>query len=315
MPSDDAAVTLVTQTTVRPESGEAFETWQADTNRLIAGSPGFLGQTVLPPSPPVQDYWVTMQRFRDSASAINWLNSPQRLERLTAVQPLLTGRADVHVVSGTASAPASAPVSAIMSTRVKPGCELAYRKWEQKIAVAQTAATGLVGYRFEPPIPGVQADWLTILRFDTQEHLQAWLDSPVRQAILAEAGPLTEGFHYRVTRSGFDQWFPVAGPGNSRSPVWKQNAVVLLMLFPVVWLFGHFIQVPLLQRQLGLPFAVALLIGNLVGIILLNRLVPWASKRFTWWLAPNTSPARTASGVALIALILVMLALVFWQLG
>ena len=317
MSADASAVTIVTQTTVRPGGGAAFEGWQAETNGIVATFPGFLHQTLLPPSPPAQDYWVVMQRFSDPATAIGWLNSPQRLERLTMVQPLLTGRADVHVVRGMADAPASAPVSAIMSTRVKPGCELAYREWEQKIAVAQTAARGLVGYRFEPPIPDVQADWLTILRFDTQENLQAWLDSPVRQAIIAEAEPLTEGFHYRVTRSGFDQWFPVGAVGAPGAPVWKQNMVVLLMLFPVVFLFGHFVQVPLLQVRLGIPFAVALLIGNIVGVVLLNWLVPWASGRFAWWLSPpaGAPTSRDAAGAAVIGAILAVLAALFWRMG
>ena len=234
------------------------------------------------------------------------------------VQPYLTGRADVHVVRGMADNPASAPVSAIMSTRVKPGCELQYRAWEQKIAVAQTAATGLVGYRFEPPIPGVQADWLTIMRFDTQEHLQAWLDSPVRKAILAEAEPLTEGFDYRVTRSGFDQWFPIAPMGGRAAPVWKQNMVVLLMLFPVSFLFGHFVSTPLLIRGLGFPFPIALLVSNISGILILNQLVPWASKQFAWWLSPAPGPGRagrTAQGILLIAFMLVILAAVFVGLG
>ncbi len=315
MPIADDTVTIVTQTTVRPECMGAFEAWQAETNRIVAGFPGFVQQTLLPPSPPAQNYWAVMYRFRDQAAATRWLNSSERLERLTMVQPLLTGRADVHVVRGTANAPAAAPISAIMSTRVKPGCEAAYREWEQRIAVAQTAAVGLLGYRFEPPIPGVQADWLTILRFDTQENLQAWLDSPVRQSILADANPLTEGFHYRVTRSGFDQWFPIAGAQGGAPAVWKQNLVVLLMLFPVVWLFGHYVQVPILQNRLGMPFAVALLIGNLVGIMLLNELVPWASKRLSWWLAPPVPTARTVAGTAFISLALVSLAVVFWQLG
>ncbi len=317
MPADESAVTIVTQTTVRDGGADDFQAWQTETNRIIANVPGYVSQTVLPPSPPTQDYWVVMQRFVDSASAIGWLNSPQRLERLTMVQGLLTGRADVHIVRGAANASNATPVSAIMSTRVKPGCELAYREWEQKIAVAQTVAKGLVGYRFEPPIEGVQADCLAILRFDTQDNLQAWIDSPVRQAIVAEAEPLTEGFHYRVTRSGFDQWFPIGVGASSGPPVWKQNMVVLLMLYPVVFLFGYFVQVPILMRQLRLPFAVALLIGNIVGVVLLNWLVPWASNRFGWWLTPPAAApkSRTAVGAVVIAAILVVLAIIFWQMG
>ncbi|RYY14041.1 MAG: antibiotic biosynthesis monooxygenase [Alphaproteobacteria bacterium] len=318
MAACSSTVTIITQTTVRAECRAAFEAWQAETSRLVKTFVGFIQQTLLPPSPPAQDYWVVMQRFLDSDSAIGWLNSPQRLERLTMVQPYLTGRADVHVVRGMADTPASAPVSAIMSTRVKPGRELEYRAWEQKIAVAQSAATGLVGYRFEPPIPGVQADWLTIMRFDTQENLQAWLDSPVRQAILAEAEPLTEGFDYRVTRSGFDQWFPVATIGGQAAPVWKQNLVVLSMLFPVSFLFGHFVSTPLLIRGLGLPFPLALLVSNICGILLLNQLVPAASQRFAWWLLPapgQDNVVRTIQGVAVIGLILVALATTFVALG
>ena len=316
MTVDQAVVTIVTQTSVKPGCAEEFQAWQAETNRIISGFPGFEHQTLLPPSPPAQDDWVMMQRFADSAGAIGWLNSPQRLERLTMVQPLLTGRADVHVMRGMADAPASAPISAIMSTRVKPGCELAYREWEQRMAVAQTAAKGLVGYRFEPPIDGVQADWLTILRFDTQENLQAWLDSPLRQEILQEGEPLTAGFHYRVTRSGFDQWFPVPGPSALATPVWKQNMVVLLMLFPVVFLFGYLVQGPILQGRLGLPFAFALLIGNVAGVVLLNWLVPWASRRFTWWLSPPVaSPSNAAAGAATISVMLGVMALLFWRMG
>ena len=317
MSADSSAVTIVTQTTVRPGSTAAFEEWQAETNRIIAAFPGYLRQTLLPPSPPAQDYWVIMQRFSDATSATGWLNSPRRLERLTMVQPLLTGRSDVHVVRGMANAPTPTPVSAIMSTRVKPGCEVAYREWEQKIAVAQTAAKGLVGYRFEPPILGGQTDWLAVLRFDTQENLQAWLESPVRRAIVAEADPLTEGFHYSVTRSGFDQWFPISGAHVNGPPVWKQNMVVLLMLFPVVFLFGHFVGGPILQIRLGLPFAVALLVGNIVGVVLLNWLVPWASNRFGWWLSPPAAApdARTVSGAAIVGVALIAMAIIFWQMG
>lgn len=316
MSADNPAVTIVTQVTVRAGCTEQFEAWLATVTGTIARFPGFLHQTRLPPSPPAQDYWVVMQRFADAASATAWLTSPLRSELLTAVQPLLTGRADVHVVRGMANAPTSAPVSVIMSTRVKPGCELAYRQWEQKIAVAQTRAKGLIGYRFEPPIEGVQADWLTILRFDTQENLQKWLDSPVRHQIVAEAEPLTEGFHYRVTRSGFDQWFPVDAASSGRPLVWKQNMVVLLMLYPVVFLFGHFVQVPVLQSRLGIPFPMALLAGNIVSIVLLNWLVPWISRRFGWWLTPKqtASGVRTIAGAAIIAATLVVLSILFSRL-
>ena len=48
--------------------------------------------------------------------------------------------------------------------------------------MAQASATGFQGYRLEPPIQWVQEEWLAILRFNSQENLDAWLRSPARRA-------------------------------------------------------------------------------------------------------------------------------------
>jgi antibiotic biosynthesis monooxygenase (ABM) superfamily enzyme len=166
-----------------------------------------------------------------------------------------------------------------------PGQEFTYRAWEQRIAAAQSKAPGFQGYRFEPPVPGVQDDWLAILRFDTETNLQAWLDSPERQKLLRDASPFTEEFHARIVRTGFDQWFPVPAGGASPPAPWKMNMLVLLVLYPVVFLFGFFVQTPFLTGR-GLPFAIALFVGNIVSVLLLSYLVPLTADRFWWWLQP-----------------------------
>jgi len=171
------------------------------------------------------------------------------------------------------------------------GCEAAYRAWEQRIAAVQSKAPGFQGYRFEPPVPGVQEDWLAILRFDSEANLQAWFDSPERQKLIEEAKPFTEEFHARIARTGFDQWFTL--PAGQSAPAWKQNMLVLLMLYPVVFLFGAWVDKPLISGSANLPFAAALFIGNVASVILLNYLVPWISGRFSWWLQPASKTTPT----------------------
>ena len=192
----------------------------------------------------------------------------------------------------------------VISSRVKSGKEAAFRAWEQRIATAQAQSPGFRGYWFEPPIPGVQDDWLAILRFDTEHNLQAWLESPARKKLLEEATPFLEEFHTRMVRSGFEQWFPLAVDG-TRAPAWKQNMIVLLLLYPVVFLFSIGVQSPILMGKAGLPFWLALFIGNVVSVMLLNWLVPWVSNAFGWWLAPATGAGRWTSlgGAALILLL------------
>lgn len=132
---------------------------------------------------------------------------------------------------------------------------------------------------------------------------------------MREAAPFTEEFHARIARAGFDQWFQVPAAGLPPVPAWKQNMLVLLMLCPVVFLFGYFVQNPLLTGRAALPFAVALFIGNVMSVVLLNYLVPWVSNRFVWWLQPAGNSARWVdlAGTALLVVLYAAMVLAFWR--
>jgi hypothetical protein len=68
---------------------------------------------------------------------------------------------------------------------------------------------------------------------------------------------------------------------------------------------------PLLLAR-GVPFWLALFIGNAVSVLLLNGLVPWFSQRFDWWLAPKSGAGMRTNllgvgavvGVYLVSLII-----------
>jgi antibiotic biosynthesis monooxygenase (ABM) superfamily enzyme len=309
------SVTIVTQTCVRPGDSDAFARWQEQTSSIVAAFPGFISETVMKPSPPSQVDWVILQRFTSTTAATAWLQSEKRLERIASVGPMTLGRDDIHIVNDGGVGVLPSPVSAVISTRIKPGQEIAYRGWEQRIAAAQAKAPGFQGYRFEPPVPGVQDDWLAIVRFDTEPNLQAWLDSPERHALLNDAAAFTEEFHTRIARTGFDQWFPAAA-GAPAPAAWKQNMLVLLMLYPVVFVFGALVQTPLLIGRAGLPFPIALFIGNVISVVLLNYLVPWTGIRFSWWLAPTTRNPRSIeiAGAALVIALYGVILFAFWRL-
>lgn len=306
-------VTIVTQTRVRPEAAQRFADWQERMAVLVGAQKGFLEHKAIPPSPPEQVDWVILQRFASTADAVAWMNSAERSGRVNEIANDLVGIDDVHLVRD-GQAGFSAPVSAVIATRIKPGMEDAYRRWERRIAAAQSKAAGFQGYRFEPPIPGVQEDFVAIMRFDTEAHLNAWLESPERASLLADAEPFTDGFHARIVRTGFEQWFP-SSSGGTQAPAWKQNMLVILMLYPVVFLFGLLVGGPLLTRALGLPFAVSLFLGNVASVVALNYLVPWVSGRFSWWLDPS-APGKSnvdLAGTALLIVCYAAMVFVFWR--
>jgi antibiotic biosynthesis monooxygenase (ABM) superfamily enzyme len=311
------AVSIVTQTCVRPESAEAFARWQGETSTLIASFPGFLEQRLMPPNPPLQVDWVILQRFASQGDAQRWLASPERQARIEGVATMLVGRDDVHIVQDDTTGARGGAVSAVISTRVRPGKEAEYRAWERRIAAAQSKARGLQGYRFEPAIPGVQDDQVAILRFDNEANLQAWLDSPERRKLIEDAAPFTVEFHTRTVRSGFEQWFRDGGAASAPLPVWKMDMLVLLLLYPIVFLWGVFIGTPFLDKTFGMSFAIALFIGNIVSVALTGVLVPWTAGYFGWWLRPEAGRSRWRVhllGAAIILAIYAVMVVAFWKL-
>jgi hypothetical protein len=278
-------VTVVTQTRAAAGQDAAFAAWQQRVSSVVAGMSGFISQSIIPPDPPRQVDWVILQRFASADEARAWLQSDQRARLIDEAQPMLVGNDDIHLMTDGDDAEAAAPVSAVIATRVKPGQEAAFRAWEARIGAAQSRAPGYQGFRSTPPTPGVQDDWVTILRFDSEPHLNDWLKSPERQRLLDESAAFTDESHVRTVQTGFDQWF--RSTGGPPPAAWKQNMLVLLALYPVVFLFGRWVGTPVLGGRLALPFWLSLFIGNVVSVILLNWIVPWVSRRFGWWLHPD----------------------------
>ncbi len=311
-----SAVAIVIQTRVAPGHDEEFVRWQEQVNNAIAQFPGYLDHTVIPPNPPVQVDWVIVQRFESAETARAWLQSEQRLRLLNAIQRLLVGQDDVHLVADGSGPKLAAPVTVVISMRVKPGQEAAFQEWQRRIAAAEATFEGFSGYRLEPPVPGVQDDWTTMLRFDSDAHLDAWLNSDQRQRLIEETPRFSNEFHTRKMRTGFDSWFTSGKGATAKSPPsWKQNMIVLLTLYPTVFLFGFFVQTPLLVGR-GMPFWLALFLANAISTGLLGWLfVPWASRVLDWWLNPTpaAAPRVNWAGIGLIVALYGLCLLMFSQ--
>ena len=93
------------------------------------------------------------------------------------------------------------------------------------------------------------------------------------------------------------------------------NMLVLLMLYPIVFLFGFFVQTPFLTGR-GLPFAIALFVGNIVSVVLLSYLVPWMPNGSPGGCSPRVAhPRRIAiAGAALVIALYAVMLLAFWRL-
>jgi antibiotic biosynthesis monooxygenase (ABM) superfamily enzyme len=299
---------VITQS-VRPEQEAEYLRWQTEINAVCRTFPGFEVAEIVPPVPGVQNDCVVVFRFDTTEHLGAWLRSDARQTLLARGQALFAGDARQHIVAG-----APPGVGMVVSTRVKAGRDHEYREWQTAIDREAARFPGFRGNEVFPPVPGLQEEWVVVVRFDSTENLRRWLESDVRKRLNGEAARLWHEARVESFTGGFPGWFTAgaSGPGQpALPPNWKQAMVVLFVLFPTVMLLSKVLS-PFLT---GLPFSLQMFVSNVASVALMTWLfMPLALRGLGFWL----TPAGTGVGARGLVVILVGYALaitVFLALG
>jgi antibiotic biosynthesis monooxygenase (ABM) superfamily enzyme len=287
---------------LRSGAEEEFTAWQAKALTRAAGSDGFLSSEVAPGSANNRTWAVTL-RFRDGPSLDRWRASSTWRGLVDEAQGFLAAKTSVEVeIRDSAS---DGGVVEVIVTKVKPGKEEAYRRWETRIQQAQSKFPGYLGSYVQPPIGG-ELGWTTLMRFESAPQLDCWLKSKERTALLRQATPLIDYAHLQRMDTSFPGWFPTDPSTGKGPPNWKAAMLVLLGLFPIVMLESRFLS-PLLA---GLNSSVGMFIGNVISVALTTwATMPLFIKVFGWWLFPKPGQSRSTVEVAGTATMLALFAI------
>lgn len=311
---DTTEATVITNTCVSPRHEAEFAAWQAEMNHVVEQFPGFEEWQVIPPYPPTQVDWVIVQRFVGPHEAQAWLRSPERAKMLSRIQPVLSGDDAINVFVGTQGPERTAETTAVIMTKVAPDLEKSFLDWQQRLDAAQSKFPGYLGCELQPPVSGFQDHFVTMLKFDSADHLNAWLTSPERQSLLKESHKFVEKSVIRQARSGFGNWFAFGAQREGMPPAWKNNYIVLLGLYPIVMLEIFF-----LNPFLGwMPISISNFIGNIISVGVLGWPVIWLlSKWFAWWLVPSETRnvGRDVAGAVLVLILIAIMGLLFYFIG
>lgn len=173
----------------------------------------------------------------------------------------------------------------VITHRVREGAAERYEAWLEKIAPACKACAGHLDWQIIRPLRGLSATYTVVIRFDTRAHLETWIHSPERRALIEEVRPLLVVEDAYSILSGLDFWFTPEGT-RARVPVrWKQFLVTWSAIFPLVLLIPLAV-VPLL-RFLGLPEwrALSTLVATGTIVFLMTYVVmPRYTKLLKAWL-------------------------------
>lgn len=296
-PGDGAAMLILGQP-VRTGREDEYLAWEQRIIAAAARYPGYRGSEVNGPTD-VQPDWVVVYTFDSVPNLQNWLNSSTRQRLLAEAEDLFDGPGTRQVISqGTA---VSDPlVTVVVSNRVGDGQEQAFLDWHTTMTEAESRYPGFRGSEVFRPIEGIQDEWTTIYRFDTAEHLDAWLTSPERRQLLdrAQFGEFT----LRTIDQSFGNWFSFGGSAAPPPSNFKTSIAVWLGLYPTVVLLS------LLTAPLHLPFWLGMLVGNLVSSFVMSYLtMPYYGTRILrWWLQPPATAPQPSTDVKGIAVVLVV---------
>jgi uncharacterized protein len=282
-----AGASLILCAPIVPDKGYAFAEWRGRWQEAFLESPGALNLEYVPPCPPDQIESLVVMRFDSLRSLQTWRGSMRNAALISEARPMAEGGIVVQL-AGQASneGDRTSSTAEMVITAVKPGMETRYRAWAEKIQNAQETFAGYRGAFTQPP-QGKERGWTTVFRFDTSEHLDAWLNSEERAALLQEGEDLVLGFHQQRVDTSFPGWTPL-DPATGKSPsMWKTAALVLLTLFPVVMLELRFLS-PILH---AVNPAGATFIGNAISVALTTwPLMQLAIRAFPAWLFPQNQP-------------------------
>jgi antibiotic biosynthesis monooxygenase (ABM) superfamily enzyme len=140
--------------------------------------------------------------------------------------------------------------SSVVVEYIVPGQKSwAFRWWHMQLIRSARNSKGFVRVDRHRPLnckDGV-LKWYWVVHFDQPEHLNQWLASKEREAILHKGRDIFESYRFKSFTTGLEGWFSKrAGTElDSLGPAaWKQILSVVLALYPVIMvqdrIFGYF---------------------------------------------------------------------------
>jgi hypothetical protein len=189
--------------------------------------------------------------------------------------------------AGTTPERADGPVTTTVTRRVKPGHEAFYEQFLAGIIAAATQFPGHRGVEVFRPESAATSEYRVVYRFDSGEHLRAWLDSDEHAAWLERAEPHVVGPIRRQFLTGLEGWFTLPGStGRPPPPPYKMAILTWVTIFPLITLVVVVLG-PLLD---GLPLTLRLAITTAVTVPIMTWLVmPRVTRLLRGWLYPGGS--------------------------
>ncbi len=184
---------------------------------------------------------------------------------------------------------AEAPVTVVITRRVRPGREADYEAWLRRLQADAHAVPGYLGATTQRPAPGAAPGYVSVIRFDSVEHLLAFERSELRRRYDTEAAAFVEGDAAWQRLTGLEFWFtPPAGtvvPQPSRA---RMAVVMVVVVFGLVLSIGTLVNQAAAALPFAVPYPLRLLVTIVIEVVLMTYwLMPRLTRHLARWIYPR----------------------------
>ncbi|MEO8588632.1 MAG: antibiotic biosynthesis monooxygenase [Flavobacteriales bacterium] len=173
----------------------------------------------------------------------------------------------------------------VITHRVRHGAHTAYEQWLNAIGPVCRSYPGHLDWQIIRPITGLSGTFTVVIRFDTQAHLHAWMNSADRKRFIEQVRPLLvadDDFHIRT---GLDFWFTPEGAKAGAPVRWKQVLVTWSAIFPLVLLTPLVVSPVLRWMHVSPSGILATLVNTGIVVVLMSYVVmPSYTRLIKRWL-------------------------------
>jgi antibiotic biosynthesis monooxygenase (ABM) superfamily enzyme len=172
------------------------------------------------------------------------------------------------------------PVTAIFSWTVRPGKEREFQSAMHHVHEGAKTFPGHMGVTTfqSPKSRGV---YYTVLRFDTSEHMHAWINSSARKDLVEEVYK-TATLDTDFEATGLETWFDLPGQSVAPPPRWKMVTTTFVAIYPLSLLFNLYVAPHLIHWPVVLR---AVVFSIIAPVLLTYLLMPFLTQRiFKHWL-------------------------------
>lgn len=175
----------------------------------------------------------------------------------------------------------------VVRHRVKAGHERQYEAWLRRIIDTASRYAGHMGIDvFRSHSDGLPL-FTCVLHFSCKLHLQNWLDSSDRQALITEVKPLLADGDQIEVSSAREFWF-VPASEHQPPPRWKQACVTFLVIMPLSLIVPQLWQ-PIFEHiaWLGSYPVSAVVVTLSIVLLVVYFFMPMTTRWLAAWLNPQ----------------------------